>query len=239
MNLKSLKNLSAILSIVLFCAFAQPGKAASPASSALHHGGYNLGIITAGVQWYWEVNGQMPESVMDLYNSHMIPTNLVNPVTGQPLDLNPSALSPGDIKLSRIDSQTEQFTMVQPDGTQVQDNWNSSRYDFTSDSPRWTPPTQGDRAMSQYLLWVHDSLQQYYSDTGQVPQSIADLVTAGYWPFDGISNPIMGTPLQFFSDSPGNLHFSFGAKVIVRCHYSDGSSAVDSISPDCGIYLPH
>ena len=197
--------------------------------SAFYRTSYNLRIISGGVNYYWKANHTMPSSIIELRDAGLLPTNMMNPVTDQALNLDPDYPEPGEFKFELINDQTIEITYVTPDGISSTATLDTSYYsdDHFNDA---------NRRMSMYLGWVYSSFHTFYNEKGFVPGSIDDLINSGYWPFEGQLNPVTGMPLQFYSTELGDLNFTFGYKAQAGAYFSNGKVSVMSVSPETGIY---
>lgn len=191
---------------------------------------YNLAISSAGISEYWKITGSMPDSFGQIYGLGLLPTNLVNPFSNQPLRLDPANPGPGEFRMDRINDNEATITISLPEG-KVQ----TQRIDSSKFSRNAIQRSDVDRRIFLYIAWAHVSLHRYFADKGVVPQSVDDLRNAGYWPFDGQLNPVSGQPLKFFSKEPGDLNFKFGYRAQACAYFTDGTFSCVSVDPESAV----
>lgn len=187
-----------ILSIVL----SLPVQA-NLSSDTVNRMNYNLGLVSSGVNFYYQMNGEMPQSVYDLLEAGWIPGNMLNPFTGEAYDYLANDAMGGEVIISDASQNSCDLTILGFQNT-------LHTYDLHSDDIHPWNGTVEDRLISGYIHRVENAFRWYWADEQNIPQSIDDLKDTGYWPFDGTElNPYTGHSLAFNSDSVGDLEFRF------------------------------
>jgi len=173
------------------------------------------------------MNREMPQSVDDLLEAAWIPGNMLNPFTEEAYDYMANDAVGGEVIISDVSNNYCGLTILGFRNT-------SHTYDLYSDDIHPWNETEEHRLLSGYIHRVETAFRWYWADEENVPQSIDDLKTAGYWPFDGTElNPYTGNPLVFNSNSSGDLEFRFeGEDVKCIAHYPEGRTGAAIFDPE-------
>ncbi|MCK4721289.1 hypothetical protein KAU08_11540 [bacterium] len=217
------KQITTLVLAIIFMLFSGSGRADSVSTSTGHAISFNLQLITAAASLYFYETGTAPGSVNDLYQAGWVPGNLINPMTGNPLDYNAVECGPGDIVITPVNSTYSTITIFGPDGE-------LSTFDLNEEFC-WVRPSYNlrgaDLIIANYSNRIQTALIKYWVDYDDIPYSIEDMQLAGFWPFDGTEvNPLTNEPLDFFSSDDGNLDFRFDPdEVVCTIHYENGRIA--------------
>ncbi len=145
---------------------------------------YNLGMISGAVNLYYCENGKMPDSVAELLQSGLIPSNLLNLLSGQPFSYYADDCMEGDLVITNAVSDYCGITHLgigdQPHTFEI----------YSADLPP-CGHFGGDLVLWGYMMRVHNAFLSYWADMDDEPLSIDDLREAGYWPFDGLGNTLL------------------------------------------------
>lgn len=213
-----------IIAVMAILAFAPAERAELEAASLRYN--YNVKLITGALDHYWKGNGRMAGSVGELLETGLIPANLVNPVTGEPLSTEGPADEPGEVSIRAADGQMVELVMCWVDGREII---------RTIDSAMYTPEAISEEnvLIGAHLHWATTALRSYYEEYGVAPGSIDDLAAAGYWPFTDEINPVSGGLLRFDSNDPGDLNFVFeeGVARVSACT-AEGSYTLVGVPPE-------
>ncbi|HEX9744554.1 MAG TPA: hypothetical protein VGB30_03920 [bacterium] len=176
----------------------------------------------------------MPDSLIDLHNSQWVPGHLINPITGNGLDYYAEYCNAGEMVIEKKNSESVLIYFTTPNGELVPLEINSSMYDYCG--------TYGvDLKLSIYQTWVQEAFVHYWREYADIPHSINDLITTGYWPFDGSEfNPIMLEPLKFDSYQEGDVRFKFTSE-FATCivNYENNRFGASRIDYEAGSNIYH
>jgi hypothetical protein len=176
--------------------------------SAYLHFQYNKAFISSAACWYWILTGNMPESIADLYDESLIPSNIVNPVTGGSILVDQENMGPGDIvlisaSLTDDSRQLAEYAIMEPP-TNIKRTTPITRSITFSEQP-----SPEDMRVQLHQEWMQESLVSYSEEYRRLPTGIDEMRDAGYWPFDGVLNPVTGEPISANSDKPGDFYMVF------------------------------
>jgi len=200
---------------------------ASLSRDSINRMNYNLELVSSAINFYYQNNGEMPQSVNDLLEEGWIPGNMLNPFTGEAYDYQANNELGGEVIISNASRDYCGVTILGFRDT-------PHTLDMTSDDIHPWNGTAEDRLISSYIHRVEDAFRWYWADEQNIPQSTDDLKTAGYWPFDGTElNPYTGHSLSFNSDSVGDLKFRFdGEDVMCIAYYPDDETGAAVFDPE-------
>jgi len=179
----------------------------------VERGNYNLALVTEGVRQFYWVNGWIPDSLQDVVDAGFIPSNMVNPVTGERLNTNSRGENLCDVYYEPAEHFTGIIvTCLAPNGLYM--DWDVEFVPYGS-----TTYTGPDLVISHYYYRIDCALECYWRLYKHCPQSQQDLIDTGFWPFDGTElNPVSHGLLYFYGREAGDLRLEFLGDE-VRCHY--------------------
>ncbi len=215
---------SILVFAVLLFILAVPAEASVYTQSGVNQLNYNIGVITAGARVYYAENEYWPSSIGDLLDDGWIPRNLQNPLTGEPMDYGASDCQTDDLLITNSEG-IPYLNCLSPSGS-------STEIDLTESDCGQLGHVGADLILYNYQVRVHNSFKAYWGEFDSLPESIADMQDAGFWPFDGNElNPLTLEPINFYNAAPGDLNFVFEAdRVSCGFIFTDGSVGAASLN---------
>lgn len=165
--------------------------------------GFNLSIISMGINHYYFDHDEFPQSVAVLRDEGYIPSNMNHSVTGREFNYDPEEVAEGDFAIKYVDETHISIHSIHPSG-----------FEFEIEVERPEQPElyedENDRFMLLYFFRVQRALFYYGENYGEIPVSIEALAANGCWPFDGFEiNPYTNEPLQFDCLDIGCIELNF------------------------------
>jgi hypothetical protein len=181
---------------------------AQPDDSVRHRQVYNLNVITLGMSLYYSHHGRLPQSLRDLMDGNWVPGNLANACTGETITGDSTDAEPGGYLIECLGNEGMRLTYFRDGRNTVLE------YDLEELMIGPERLTLEEARTHLWMSWAFRCLQAYEGITDELPESIDDLIEAGFWPFRGVTNMVTGKPMAFDSDNPGDMHWVFKDNLI-------------------------
>ncbi|HDS29867.1 MAG TPA: hypothetical protein ENN67_02360 [Firmicutes bacterium] len=200
-----------VLIIVVASIGLQPVSADNQLDPSPRWVSYNSWAVSQGIMVYYAYYGEAPDSLETLINQDWVPSNLTNHITGERIVSDCAETAFGGWSVIRY-GESEVEILFNSQGELISMPWNYEQFavndtgiDIVSAKSRL------------YMIWALMCLKAFHNETGRVPESIHEIASSMFWPFENTKNLYSGDPMKFNSHEVGDMLWEFSdGKVTIR-----------------------